>query len=57
MAVGIDSLKRLHFSDKSEVFPTWSTKFITFVQMEGYYENLIGIKHIITRPDSLPETF
>ena len=56
MAVGINSLERLHFSGKSEGSPTWSTKFIAFMQMEGYYENLIGIKDIITRPDSLPET-
>ena len=55
MATDSDSLNWLHFSGISEDFPTWSTRFIAFMQTKGLYKTLIGHEDIIRRPDNLPE--
>ena len=57
MAIGSNSLKWLHFSGKSEDFPTWSTRFIELMQTKGLHKTLIENEDIIRRPDNLPENF
>ena len=54
MAFDSNSLKWLHFSGKAEDFPTWSTRFIAFMQTKGLYKTLIGNENVVTRPVNLP---
>ena len=55
MTTDSNSLKWLHFSGKSEDFPTWSTRFIAFMQTKGLYKTLIGEEDRIVRPRDLEE--
>ena len=38
MLTDSNNLKWLHFSQKSQEFPRWSTKFIPFMQTKGFYK-------------------
>ena len=51
MTADSNSLKLVPFSQD---FPTWSTRFIAFMQSEGLCKTLIVNEVIITRPYNLP---
>ena len=55
MATDSNSLKRLQFSGDFEIFSTWNTRFMAFMQTTGLYKVLIGNGEIITRRNSHPE--
>ena len=55
MATDSNGLNWLHFPCKSGDFPTWSTRFIAFMQTKSFYKTLIEEKDLIVRPRHLAE--
>ena len=55
MTTDSNGLKWLHFSGKSKDSPTWSTRFIAFMQTKSLYKTLIGEEDLIVRPRDLAE--